>query len=416
MGNFILNIKNLINKVKNKFNFKQEVEEEVKYTNEKFNKYLENIDILDPSYDNIKQAIDSCQESIYLAERRIIISNKLQDFFVREKDLDIFNNFQKEDLNKLQNYIDAYRTVSKEKDTLKNQVNSYDKVLDYLSKCEDTAEAVIVEMEYYEKRQAGLKRDMAYIQGEKEELIYSKEQLEQAIDFLYKFSIILVCGLTVVTFTLGVLKITNNVEVFIPFTILAVLAIVLGSIIYIFQRKFKYELHRNTLLQVRAVELLNRAKVLYVNCTGFLNYEYKKYRVRNSVMLKNNWDEYIYQKQIAKRHIAMNNRMQEVVDNINKILTNKGIQDSQDLFEQLLNLVSLEDKKLLYKDVKSEKQKLEKELEDLDIKQEKLWGLLMSLKEKDITDDNIISRIIQSCEEEVKNLIIRIEEKNIVES
>lgn len=414
MENFISTVKGFFAKIrnfKNIFNFKLKKLEEPVYKDNRFQKYLEGLDILDPSYDIIKEAIEFCQQSMYFSERRIYLGDKLQGLVLKESDLEILNTLQKEDFHKLQNYIDAYKTVERETGTLKNQVNSYDKSLDYFSKFEQEIEPVIKEMEYYEKRQASLKRDMAYISGEKEELIYSKQQLEQGLDFLYKFSIVLVCVLAIVTFTMGVLKIAYKIQVFVPLIILSVFTIILGSAVYIFQRKFRYELHRNALLQVRAVELLNRAKVLYANCTTFLNFEYKKFRVRNSSMLKNNWDEYMYQKQIARRHIAMNNRMQEVLNSITNMLTNKGMHDVENLFEDLLNLLTLEDRKVLYRSIKDERKNIEKELDDLDIKQEKIWGQLIDLQQKDTTEDNIISHIMQAYEEETENLISKLGEK-----
>lgn len=389
---FFVNAKNIFKKDKKV--------EKIEYSDKRFDKYLENIDILDPAYSSIKEAIEYCQQLLYILERQIYLNNTLKALIVKQRDLEIFNSFEKEDLQKLQNYIDTYKIVSKETGTLKNQINSYDKSFDYLGKLEKEVEQGIKEMQYYEQRQAGLKRDMAYISGEKEELIYSKEQLEQGLSFLYKFSIVLVCTLAIITFTLFVLKIGYFMEIYIPLAILCVFAIVLGSTIYIFQRKFRYELHRNILLQARAVELLNRTKVLYVNSTSYLTYEYKKFRVRNSEMLQNNWDEYLYQKQISRRHIAMNNRLQEITDNIIDVLSSKGIENPESLFEELINLISLEDKRVLYRDIKAERDNVEAELEDLDIKQEKLWGQLIELQQNDSTQDNIISHIVQAYENE----------------
>lgn len=407
-------LKSFFKSVKNTFKAKPKITDTVEQgLNERFQKYLEAIDILDPSYDSIKQAIDFCQESLHLSQRRMTLSSKLQEFFVRQQDLELFNTFTKEELIQLKQSIEAYKTINKEKNTLKNQLNGYDRALDYLVKFETEIEEALTEIEYQENRQAAIKRDMAYIQGEKEELVYSKEQLEQGLDFLYKFSIVLVCALAVLVFVFGLIKITYNKEIFVPLIILSVAAIFLGTTIYIFQRKFRYELQRNALLQVRAVELLNRAKALYINCTGFLNYEYKKYRVRNAAMLRNNWEEYTYQRQVNRRHIAMNNRLQEVDSNIHKLLTAKGIQDTQSLLEELLHLVSLEDKKLLYKEVKSEKSRLERELEDLNIKQEKLWGMLLELQQKDQTADHIITHILQTYEADVEKLMEEIEEKKV---
>ncbi len=405
MPNFILNIKNFLGKLKNIFSFKRKKPKEIQHTNKKFENYLENIDILDPAYEIIKETIEFCQESLYYYEKRIMLNDTLQSLVIRQQDLEVFNSFSKTDIQKLQNYIDTYKTVFKENTILKNQIDNYNKMLDYLSKYEKEVETAIKEIEYYEQRQAGLKRDIAYINGEREELIYSKEHLEQGLDFLYKFSIVLVCMLAIITFVLGVLKIMYNYEIFVPLAILAVFAIILGAATYIFQRKFRYELQRNVLLQGRAVELLNRTKALYVNCTGFLNYEYKKYKVRNSEMLKNNWDEYTYQKQISRRHIAMNNRTEELVTNITKMLQEKGIQEYNELFEQLINLISLEDKRALYRDVKAQKDDVEKQLEQLDISQEKLWGQLIDLQQKDTTEDNIISHIIEEYEQEVNKIL-----------
>lgn len=389
--------------LKNIFNFKL-ANEEIIYKNDTFQKYLESIDILDPFYDSVKEAIELCQQSIYFTERKGFLTFRLNELSLKSNDLTIFNNLEKSDLQKLQTYIDAYKTVTKEEGALKTQINNYDKSLDYMAKFEKEIESALKEIEYYEQRQAGLKRDIAYISGEREELIYNKGVLESGIDFLYKFSIVLICVLALTTFTLGVIKTAYEIEIFVPLAVLVVLCIILGSGVYIFQRKFRYELKRNILLQGRAIELLNRSKVLYVNCTSFLSYEYKKFRVRNSEMLRNNWEEYLYQKQVSRRHIAMSNRMKELNDNVIKSLSSKGIENPEILFDELLNLISLEDKKILYKDINDEMANLKKELAELNLKSEQNWNRLKELQSKDITEDKIISKVIESYEDELKNV------------
>jgi len=398
--------KGFLNSFKKIFKSKKKIKDfEHDYDNTKFQKFIKDIDISNPAYDKVREAIDYCEESIYLSEKRIVLSDELQQLYIKEKDLAKFEDFSNEEIKFLQEKLDEYKDISKEKNVLKNQVENYDRAFDYLAKLETQVEPAIKEMEYHEKRQSGLKRDIAYIQGEKEELIYDKEQLENSLDFLYKFSIVFVCAIAVVTFTMGLLKIALNKKIFIPAVLFAVFTIIMGSLIYYFQRKFRFELEMNAKLQIRAMELLNRGKVLYANCTSFLNYEYKKFKVKSSEMLKSNWDEYLYQKQINKKHIAVNNRMLEIFSEVESLFKTKEIENVTMLFESLLNLINLDDKKLLHKEIKSLKERTQRELEDLNIRQEKLWGQLMELQRTDITKQQVISEIINSYEKEVEQLI-----------
>lgn len=399
LGGFFNSVKKVFGKKHKKNDF------EINYDNTKFQDFLKNLDISDPEYESVRKAVDCCEEAIYLSEKRIAYSEELQNIYIKEKDLELFNEFSREQLKSLQEKIDEYKTISKEKKGLKNQVENYDRAFDYLAKIEHQVEPAIKEMQYQERRQSGLKRDIAYIQGEKEELIYDKEQLENSLDFLYKFSIVFVCVMAVITFTMGLFKIALNKKIFIPAVLLAVFTIVVGTATYYFQRKFRFELEMNARLQIRAVELLNRAKVLYANCTSFLNFEYKKYKVKSSEMLKSNWDEYLYQKQINKKHIAINNRMLEIFTDIEKLFKKKGIQDVQNLFESLLYLINLDDKKLLQKEIKEIKERTQRELEDLNIRQEKLWESIMELQRNDMTERHIISDIVNAYEQEVQKLL-----------
>ncbi len=399
IGGFFNSVKKVFGKKHKKNGF------EINYDNTKFQDFLKNLDISDPEYESVRKAVDCCEEAIYLSEKRIAYSEELQNIYIKEKDLELFNEFSREQLKSLQEKIDEYKTISKEKKGLKNQVENYDRAFDYLAKIEHQVEPAIKEMQYHERRQSGLKRDIAYIQGEKEELIYDKEQLENSLDFLYKFSIVFVCVMAVITFTMGLFKIALNKKIFIPAVLLAVFTIVVGTATYYFQRKFRFELEMNARLQIRAVELLNRAKVLYANCTSFLNFEYKKYKVKSSEMLKSNWDEYLYQKQINKKHIAINNRMLEIFTDIEKLFKKKGIQDVQNLFESLLYLINLDDKKLLQKEIKEIKERTQRELEDLNLRQEKLWDSIMELQRKDMTEGHIISDIVNAYEQEVQKLL-----------
>ena len=62
---------------------------------------------------------------------------------------------------------------------------------------------------------------------------------------------------------------------------------------YFSNRKNQYDLKLAELKMNRAIQLLNKVKIKYVNCTNLLDYLYEKFHVNNAQELHYHWQEYM---------------------------------------------------------------------------------------------------------------------------
>jgi hypothetical protein len=138
-----------------------------------------------------------------------------------------------------------------------------------------------------------IKTDMKYLEGEKGALYYQKEEILNKHTYL-KGIAITTSVLVIFLFGLFIL-IQNNTkaDMQIPFMMTIVMAMV--SVVYIFLNSGtnKKEMKVTELKLNKAIGLLNKVKIKYINNTNALDYTYQKYMVNSYAELQFLWDQYL---------------------------------------------------------------------------------------------------------------------------
>jgi hypothetical protein len=145
-----------------------------------------------------------------------------------------------------------------------------------------------------------IKTDMKYLEGEKGALYYQKEEILNKHTYL-KGIAITTSVLVIFLFGLFIL-IQNNTkaDMQIPFMMTIVMAMV--SVVYIFLNSGtnKKEMKVTELKLNKAIGLLNKVKIKYINNTNALDYTYQKYMVNSYAELQFLWDQYLKAKEEEK--------------------------------------------------------------------------------------------------------------------
>ena len=79
----------------------------------------------------------------------------------------------------------------------------------------------------------------------------------------------------------------------IPFLLTVIMGICGAFYIMITTRKNLYQFKVAELKMNRAITLLNKVKLKYVNCTSTIDYIYEKYHVENALQFSFMWEEYV---------------------------------------------------------------------------------------------------------------------------
>lgn len=198
-----------------------------------------------------------------------------------------------------------------------------------IAKYEDILPVQLKEMKRQESYQEIIKTDMKYLESEKEDLFYDQEDIIQKQGYL-KGIAITTCILIVLLFLLfvGVNK-ALMVDMTIPFLLTIIMA--LSSAVYIFMNAVKNRRDMKTvdLKLNRAIHLLNKVKIKYVNNTSALEYSYQKFSTQSYEQLKELWEEYLKAKNDEERLEQSANQLDRCNRELIKILRNFNLADAK---------------------------------------------------------------------------------------
>jgi hypothetical protein len=258
-----------------------------------------------------------------------------------------------------------------------------------------------------EKQQRILKQDLGHLEGEKAELVYMRNLLESGLRFVKRFACVAIAAFGFMAMFLGYMSMIQGDPIFVPTTALVLLSIVVCTLLYLFDRRLRFELRLNNKRQQRAVELLNKKNVVYAYYTNFLRYEYGKYKVRNAQALKTTLSDYKTYKQTTARIDALRRIMYETEAELEKLLQAKKIDAGRFTIEHFARTVNVVDKIDYARELTAQKEKYEEGLLKLDEKHSVVWALLVDLQEKH-GENNVVEQMIQSYFEEVSNVFLNV--------
>lgn len=138
-----------------------------------------------------------------------------------------------------------------------------------------------------------LKKDMKYLEREKDEWLFYREDLTDQQGKL-KNGMYIVMGLSIsVAIVLAILQFIFQIPMEIGWTTLLLLIAVAVCGIYIKIMNAETEYKKAEVNANRAIVLLNQVKIKYVNITNAIDYACEKYHVNNAEELNKIWDVYL---------------------------------------------------------------------------------------------------------------------------
>lgn len=194
-------------------------------------------------------------------------------------------------------------------------------------------------MREHEEYAQKVKNDMRHLEAEKAALKYEYKEVfrkQKELKQLATATGILVLSLFLLFFVLsqGV-----KTSMSIPFILTVVMAAAVTG--YIFLESYRNRYAHATIEQKlnRAILLLNKVKIKYINNTSTLEYSYSKYNVKNSQELAYLIKEYTKAKELERSYRTNTERLSQYRDKVIDILQYHGVSDAEIWLHQLTALL-----------------------------------------------------------------------------
>lgn len=167
-----------------------------------------------------------------------------------------------------------------------------DAQFDRIRKYEQEIPDAIGRIKNNETYQSTVKRDMQYLEGEKGELSYRITEIEQEQGKLKKLSMAAMALFALGLVILFVLQEKYRMDMRAGFLAILLLSAGAGAFIVLRLQGNSQEVLRARAGVNRAITLLNRVKIRYVNETNAVEYAYEKYGVHSAYELGYLWEQY----------------------------------------------------------------------------------------------------------------------------
>ena len=163
-----------------------------------------------------------------------------------------------------------------------NSTKMQDKDIRMMKQYEKEIESVLNSMVDAEKQSILIKKDMKYLEGEKDALEFQMEQETIFMERMKKTGFYICVVMVLLLAIVGSLMTFYELELGI-LLILVVLAGA-GGIVWTYSRFLQSSTQYNIFISKmnKAIELLNKVKIKCVNCTNTLDYMYAKYQVKDA--------------------------------------------------------------------------------------------------------------------------------------
>lgn len=150
----------------------------------------------------------------------------------------------------------------------------------------------IRKMQENEAYQRAIKNDLKYLEGEKGYLKYQRQEIIAKQTYLRNIAVTTSVLVIILFVLLYALARVFRADMRLPFTLTILMAAVSAAYIYFEANKNRANMVLTEKKINKAIGLLNKVKIKYVNNTSYLDYTYEKFGVSSAMELEHIWQQY----------------------------------------------------------------------------------------------------------------------------
>ena len=288
--------------------------------------------------------LDSCEQII--ASTKAMERQKMEYRIVTRylNDIKAIENLPKEKAKELRNT--ASRICELENNLVNArsiQRNITDEQYEVISDDEADMPEIINRFASDEIYQAKLKRNLAYLEGEKSRWEIEREELQGQIKLFRKMAVAILASF--MTLLILLLAMYNAAQSDISIWVFIVLFIcaVSGFIAFVRQNTIARENKVAIVHLNQAISMLNVERMKYVNVTNSVEYSKDRYFVKTSAELQYVWEQYQDKLRDQQRYIQNNEDLEFYNSKLERLLGEIGLADDKIWLNQVNALVDKQD-------------------------------------------------------------------------
>ena len=194
---------------------------------------------------------------------------------------------------------------------------------------EDELLPALKKLEENEQYQDTVKRDMSYLEGEKLQWIMHRDNMQEEKQILKNAAMVVFGIFSFIMIILIVMYLGFGADITYGWLITAILAIIAGFVILVRYQNDDSEIRIATKNAKRAIELLNKVKIKYVNITNAVDYERKAYNVKDHRDFSAQLEDYQEAVRERTKYLETNQELDFYNDKLIKQLSKYRLYDSR---------------------------------------------------------------------------------------
>lgn len=311
-----------------------------------------------------KRYIHDCCESVKDCDRQIGIA-KTEYTRVTEylTDIQKIDRIAGEDRESLLELCKRIQRLLQERSQYKNRTLTItERQMRRFDRYQEELIDEIKKMYQNEMYQKAIDSDIRHLEAEKAYIREEQHEIIRRQDFLKKLAkgIFGLIGSLIVLFIILYFNLDSDMTY--PYIGTLALTAVSAAAIFAESNKNRYEIAVSDKRYNKAVELLNRTKIKYVNNVSVLDYNREKFGVKNAADFENLWGEYCKTKEYERRFRDNTEQLSKSNDSLQRLLDSYGVNDTEVWLVQTYAILDDREMVEIRHDLNQRRQKLREQI------------------------------------------------------
>lgn len=324
-----------------------------------------------PSYkkDSIE---DSCQQIVESTLQAQELKTEFQAVTAYISDIQKIETMEREDRELINDLARKILTLSKDRERYKKGIRKIkDTQYQNLGKYEENIPGDLRKMKAWEEYGGTIQNDLKYLESEKAALTHQGSDVKINQKSLGTIGIT-TCILSVLLFLVFLwVNIRTGANMKLPFLLTVAMDAAAAAYIFLRSRENRKEIAETEKKLNRAIILLNKVKIKYVNNTNALDYCYAKYMVESYAQLAFLWEQYKKEKEDENQYKASKEQMEYYNRELASHLKTAKVYDTKIWGHQLPALLDKEEMEKVHTALMDRRQKLKDRIEQNNLLKDK---------------------------------------------
>lgn len=337
--------------------------------------------------ENKKQAIENCCDRITSANTRISeLKIEYQTVNAYLSDIQILETLPEEQAEEILNCAKKVVVLDKDRrDFGRSMSKLNERQYSHLRENEENISQILKQMAEDEKYCESVKTDMRYLEGERTGLKMELQEQKNLLYLLAGISKIGIVAFVVLMLLFIVLNYGYDKDTSMYIYTLVGVAAVFTAVVFYLQNRTENEMKLTKLRLNRAIGLLNKIKLKYVNIAGRLSYSYEKHGVRSAYQLNKMWGTYLTLKKEREVYNRASVRLIDAEEDLEALISRANVKDANIWVNQAYALVNKGDMEEIKNHLNKQRQKLKHSLDYnsdmIDKSRDEIKTIILSNKE-----------------------------------